>query len=212
MRYPFAVDEAIALGVILVSLRPQRRGEAFAQWTRAALAAKAGVTVELVDLRDWPIPPFDHPATAVAAEKTYPEGSLSQRWAAKIGSLDGFVIVTPEYNRAEPGVLKNAIDFLFAEWNHKAAGFVTYGVQGGHRAAESLRLVLAELHVATVRQQVAVSLMTDFEITDPAEPGTFTPAAHHEPDLHLLLDEVVAWSQALAPLRASTGAEVGAPA
>src|SRR6185503_3412075 len=84
-------------------------------------------------------------------------------WAQKIESFDGFVFVTPEYNHSTSGALKNAIDFLYAEWNNKAAGFVSYGSVGGARAAEHLRLVMGELQVADVRAQVALSLYTDFK-------------------------------------------------
>ena len=87
----------------------------------------------------------------------------TKRWAEKIASFDGFVFVTPEYNHATSGALKNAIDFLYAEWNNKAAGFVSYGAAGGARAVEHLRLVLGELQIADVTSQVALSLLTDFE-------------------------------------------------
>src|SRR3954447_20085763 len=87
----------------------------------------------------------------------------TQRWAAKIGSFDAYVFVTPEYNHGISGALKNAIDYLYREWNNKAAGFVSYGSAGGVRAVEHLRLVMAELMVATVRAQVILSLYTDFE-------------------------------------------------
>jgi NAD(P)H-dependent FMN reductase len=200
------------IGIVLGSTRPRRRGAAVAEWVASRARQRADahqVEYVVLDLADFALPVLDEPLPAKWGSYAHEH---TRRWAEAIAACDGFVFVTPEYNRAEPGVLKNAIDFLFAEWNHKAAGFVTYGVQGGHRAAESLRLVLAELHVATVRQQVAASLITDFEITDPAEPGTFTPGAHHAKDLDLLLDEVVAWAQALAPLRAGTGVEVGTPA
>jgi NAD(P)H-dependent FMN reductase len=77
-------------------------------------------------------------------------------WAEKIASFDGYVFVTPEYNHSTSGALKNAIDFLYREWNNKAAGFVSYGSVGGTRAVEHLRLVMAELQIATVRAQVAL--------------------------------------------------------
>ena len=117
-------------------------------------------------------------------------------WAAKIDSFDGYVFVTPEYNHGICGSLKNAIDFLFREWNNKAAGFVGYGSVGGARAVEHLRLVMAEVQVATVRNQVALSLFTDFE-----NYTTFKPAAHHEKSLSQMLDQVIAWSGALKNLR-----------
>ncbi len=87
----------------------------------------------------------------------------TKRWAAKINSFDAFVFVTAEYNHGIPGALKNAIDFLLKEWNNKVAGFVSYGSAGGVRAVEQLRLVMAEVKVATVRAQLQLSLYTDFE-------------------------------------------------
>jgi NAD(P)H-dependent FMN reductase len=120
----------------------------------------------------------------------------TQAWAAKIASFDGFVFVTPEYNHSMSGALKNAIDFLKNEWHNKAAGFVSYGAVGGTRAVEHLRLVMGELQVADVRGQVALSLFTDFKnFTE------FTPGPQHASLLSTMLDQVVAWSRALAPLR-----------
>ena len=102
----------------------------------------------------------------------------------------------PEYNHSTSGALKNAIDFLYKEWNHKAAGFVRYGSVGGARAVEHLRLVMGELQVADVRAQVALSLFTD--ITDFSQ---FTPATHQAHAIGTVLEQVVAWSGALAALR-----------
>jgi NAD(P)H-dependent FMN reductase len=129
------------------------------------------------------------------------QGEHTKAWAAKIASFDGFVMVTPEYNHSTSGVLKNAIDYLFAEWNNKAVGFVSYGAVGGARAAEHLRLVAGELQMADVRQQVALSLLTEFENFSVFRPGDYNAAA-----LNTLLDQVIAWSTALAPLRQPTAA------
>jgi NAD(P)H-dependent FMN reductase len=101
-----------------------------------------------------------------------------------------------EYNHGVPGAPENAVDFLYAEWNNKAAGFVSYGSAGGVRVVEALRLVLAEVQVATVRAAVGLSLFTDFENF-----SNFKPAALHEQALTTMLDQVVAWGKALAPLR-----------
>jgi NAD(P)H-dependent FMN reductase len=112
-------------------------------------------------------------------------------------------MVTPEYNHSTSGVLKNAIDYLYAEWNNKAVGFVSYGAVGGARAAEHLRLVAGELQMADVRQQVTLSLITEFESFSVLKPGDYSVAA-----LNTLFDQVIAWSAALAPLRqpaATTG-------
>ncbi|MFI9740833.1 NADPH-dependent FMN reductase [Nocardia sp. NPDC052278] len=107
------------------------------------------------------------------------------------------MFATPEYNCSFPASLKNAIDYLYREWNDKAAGVVTYGRDGGIRAAEQLRLVLAEVKVATVRSQVSLSLFTDFTtLTDECTPGLRTTQA-----LFNMMDELIAWSTALATLR-----------
>jgi NAD(P)H-dependent FMN reductase len=105
--------------------------------------------------------------------------------------------VTAEYNHGIPGALKNAIDFLFKEWNNKVAGFVSYGGGAlGTRAVEQLRLVMAELQVATVRNQVQLSLFADFENF-----SIFKPAQFQESYVNSMLDQVIAWSGALRTLR-----------
>jgi NAD(P)H-dependent FMN reductase len=120
----------------------------------------------------------------------------TKAWAAKIDSFDAFVFVTPEYNHGPSGALKNAIDYLYREWNNKAAGFVGYGSVGGTRAVEQLRLVMGELQVADVRGQVALSLHSDFENF-----STFKPAERHEASVNTMLDQVIAWGGALKTLR-----------
>jgi len=112
-------------------------------------------------------------------------------------SFDGFVVVTPEYNHSTSGVLKNAMDYLFVEWNNKAVGFVSYGAHGGVRAVEHLRVMAGELMMADVRAQVVLSFATDFE-----NHRHFRPGDHNLPALNTMLDQVVAWSESLAPLRA----------
>ncbi|KAF5277845.1 hypothetical protein FQR65_LT15929 [Abscondita terminalis] len=125
----------------------------------------------------------------------------TRRWAELIDSFDGFIFVTPEYNHAMPAALKNAIDYLFTEWNNKAAAFVSYGLTGGVRASEQLRLTLAEVKVACVRSQVALMLFGDFTITDMTQPGIFTPAEHHLSVLDRMIGELLDWTGALAGLR-----------
>ncbi|MFB9717172.1 NADPH-dependent FMN reductase [Planobispora longispora] len=171
----------------------------------AVTAGKA--TFEVVDLAEYGLSVLDEPLPALFGD--YRHAHTSQ-WAQTIASFDGFVFVTPEYNHSAPAALKNAIDFVFAEWNNKAAGFVSHGVHGGVRAVEHLRQVMTELQVANIRTQVALSAFTDFEITDPAEPGVIAPGPHQEPTLNELLDELIAWSSALKPLREASGRTVAA--
>jgi NAD(P)H-dependent FMN reductase len=189
----------IKIAIITGSTRPGRRGESVAHWVeRLANEHTAEAKFELVDLADYGLPLLDELVPALFGEYQH---AHTLRWAEVIGAYDGFVFVTPEYNHGLPAALKNAIDYLYAEWHHKAAGFVSYGVQGGTRAVEQLRLVLAEVKVAGVQPQVALSMFTDFTLTSPTDPGECTPADHQTPALHELLDEVIAWSRALEPLR-----------
>ena len=183
----------IRIGIILGSTRPNRNGEQVARWVYDVASRRSDAEFELVDLRDYPLPHLDEPLPPAMGQY---QNEHTRQWADKIASFDGFVIVTPEYNHSTSGVLKNAIDYLYAEWNNKAAGFVSYGAVGGARAAEHLRLVAGELQMADVRQQVALSLLTEFENFSVFRPGDYNRAA-----LDTLLDQVIAWSTALAPLR-----------
>jgi NAD(P)H-dependent FMN reductase len=181
------------IGIILGSTRPNRNGEQVARWVFDVASQRDDAEFELVDLRDYPLPHLDE---AVPASFGQYQNEHTRQWADKVASFDGFVMVTPEYNHGTSGVLKNAIDYLYAEWNNKAVGFVSYGAVGGARAAEHLRLVAAELQMADVRQQVALSLFTEFENFSVFKPSEFSPQS-----LTTLLDQVIAWSTALAPLR-----------
>jgi NAD(P)H-dependent FMN reductase len=181
------------IGIILGSTRPNRNGEQVAKWVLEVDSRRRDAHFELVDLRDYPLPHLDEPLPPSLSQY---QKEHTKEWAAKIASFDGFVIVTPEYNHGTSGVLKNAIDYLYAEWNNKAVGFVSYGNAGGARAVEHLRLVSGELQMADVRQQVVLSLMTEFENF-----SVFKPGDYNLPALNTMLDQVVAWSMALAPLR-----------
>jgi NAD(P)H-dependent FMN reductase len=182
------------IGIILGSTRPNRNGEQVAKWVLDLASRRSDAEFELVDLRDYPLPHLDEP---LPPSMGHYQQEHTRQWAKKIGSFDGFVIVTPEYNHGTSGVLKNAIDYLYAEWNNKAVGFVSYGAVGGARAVEHLRLVAGELQMADVRQQVTLSLITEFENFQ-----TFRPGDYNVPALDTLLDQVVAWSSALGRLRA----------
>ncbi|MEV6837191.1 NAD(P)H-dependent oxidoreductase [Streptomyces sp. NPDC051133] len=188
----------IRIGIILGSTRPNRNGEQVASWVHDTASRRTDAEFEVIDLRDHPLPHLDEPLGAMHGDYQH---AHTREWAATIASFDGFVMVTPEYNRSTSGVLKNALDYLYAEWNGKAAGFVSYGVVGGARAAEQLRLICGALQMATVSHQVTLSLMTEFE-----NYTTLKPAEHSAAALDTLLDQVVAWSTALAPLRAASRA------
>ena len=156
-------------------------------------AKRRDAEFELVDIKDFNLPLLDEPVPPSMGQYSKPHTKV---WAAKVGSFDGYVFVTPEYNHSISGALKNAIDFLFAEWNNKAAGFVSYGSVGGARAVEQLRLVLAEVQIATVRNQVLLSLFSDFENF-----SVFKPDTRHEKSVDAVFDQLIAWSGALKSLR-----------
>jgi NAD(P)H-dependent FMN reductase len=181
------------IAIILGSTRPGRNGEAVAKWALDIAKQRGTAEYELLDLLDFELPHLDEPLPPAMGQYAQ---AHTKRWAEKIAQFDGYVFVTAEYNHAIPGPLKNAIDFLGAEWNNKAAGFVGYGSVGAVRAVEQLRLVLSNLQVAHVTSQVALSLFTDFE-----NMSTFKPAEMHTGYLNTTLDQVESWSKALAAVR-----------
>lgn len=181
------------IGIILGSTKPGRNGEAVAKWVYDISKNREDAQFELVDVKDFELPLYDEPYPAGMQQYTKDH---TKKWSNKIKEFDGYVFVTAEYNHAIPGALKNAIDFLSVEWNNKAAGFVSYGSAGGARAVEQLRLVAGELQLADVRAQVMLSLFTDFE-----NMSTFKPDPRHVDEVHAMFDQVVAWANALKPLR-----------
>jgi NAD(P)H-dependent FMN reductase len=181
------------IAIIIGSTRPGRNGEAVARWVFDIAKQRSDAEYELVDVAEFNLPHLDEAAPPAMGMYTQPH---TKAWAQKISSFDGYVFVTPEYNHSTSGALKNAIDFLFAEWNNKAAGFVSYGTVGGARAVEHLRLVMGELMVADVRAQVTLSLRTDF--TNFTE---FTPDDYQVDAVGAMLDQTVSWSTALASVR-----------
>ncbi len=183
----------LKLAIIIGSTRPNRVGEAVARWVYQLAQQRRDAAFELVDIRDFNLPLLDEPVPPSQGKYSKPH---TKAWAAKIDSFDGYVFVTPEYNHGISGALKNALDFVYAEWNNKAAGFVGYGSAGGVRAVESLRLVMAELQIADVRQQLSFSLFTDFENF-----STFRPGAQHADAVVVLFEQLEAWAGALKPLR-----------
>ena len=187
----------IKIAIILGSTRPGRNGEAVAKWAHEVAKKRSDAEFELVDVKDFNLPLLDEPLPPMMGQYSKPH---TRAWAAKIASFDAYVFVTPEYNHGIPGALKNAIDFLFAEWNNKAAGFVSYGGASGARAVEQLRLVLAEVRMATVRNQVLLSMFTDFENF-----SVFKPDSRKEASVNEMLDELIAWGDALKTLRKTSG-------
>jgi len=185
------------IAIIIGSTRPGRSADTVARWVYDVATDRDDATFEVLDLIDFDLPMLDEPMPPMSGEVTHEHTHV---WGAVIGAFDGFVFVTPEYNHSTSGALKNAIDFLYAEWNDKACGFVSYGVDGGLRAVEHLRLIAAELKLADVRSQVGLSRFTD--IVD----GAVEVDLRTHERLSTMLGEVVAWSVALRSLRAAAAA------
>lgn len=186
----------LKIGIIVGSTRPGRLGRMVGDWVEANAAAE-NVEFELVDLHDYKLPLLEEAFPAGAGNY---QGDAANAWASKIAEFDGFLFVTGEYNHSIPGALKNALDYVNAEWNNKAAGIVSYGSMGGVRAGEHLRQVLGELQMADVRQHVMFSLFTDFSGMAEGAP-TFTPAANKPEELQTQISQVVAWANALRTVR-----------
>jgi NAD(P)H-dependent FMN reductase len=188
------------IAIIIGSTRPNRNGEAVGKWVYELANKRDDAEFELIDLKDFHLPLLDEPLPPSMGQYS---NSHTKKWAETISSFDAYVFVTPEYNHSVPAALKNAIDFLYKEWNNKSAGFVGYGRAGAIRAIEHLRLSMAELQIADVRTQVSLSLITDFE-----NYSFFKPASFHERNLHKMLDEVVACGMALKELRAEESVNI----
>jgi len=183
----------LKIAIILGTTRPGRNGEAVAQWVLEQASARTAAEYELIDLAEFPLPMLDEAIPPSAGQYT---GEHTIAWAERIASFDGFVFVTPEYNHSIPAVLKNALDYVYGEWNNKAAAFVGYGSVGGARAVEHLRGIASELQLAHVRQTLTFSLFTDFE-----KFSTFAPGQQHLDAATTLFDQLESWTTALKAVR-----------
>jgi NAD(P)H-dependent FMN reductase len=186
--------------VIIGSTRPARFGDKPARWVAERLAARGDLEVELVDLRDYPLPFFDRPAAPARTLREYPDAAI-ERWAKKVDGADGFVFVTSEYNHGYPAILKNALDHLFPEWHRKPVAFVGYGNVGGARAIEQLREVVVELEMAPLRHAIHIlpDVMLPAITAERYDESLFESLA---PRLQLLADDLAWWAKALAAARA----------
>lgn len=176
------------IGIIIGSTRPNRLGASIGQWVHAQAIQRTDATFELIDLTDYNLPSTGHPDMS---------DNLPQ-WSHKVDNLDGFIVVTPEYNHSFTADLKRAIDALHAEWKNKAVGFVSYGGSAtGARTVEQLRLVFVELEVASIRSNVTLPFSSEFQDNY----TTFAPGDYQLPFLYKMFDQVISWFKALSVLR-----------
>ncbi len=183
---------------ILVVVGSTRRGrfcEKPAQWILHLLEKRSEVSARLLDLRSFPMPFFDEnvsPARAVPG--TYGD-DVVRKWSAAVGDGDGFIFVSPEYNHGPPAVLKNALDWLYKEWNRKPAAFVSYGGVGGARSVQQLREISIELQMAPIRSAVHLpmaTLYTHFQGGD-----VEAALGQHDKTGNVLIDDLLWWASCL---------------
>lgn len=168
---------SLTIHVIIGSTRQHRFSEKPARYILDELKKKEDVQAELIDLRDWPLPFYDEPISPAINKGNY-STELGKKWADKVGEADGYIMVTPEYNHGYSAVLKNALDWVFPEWNGKPVGFVSYGNAGGARAIEQLRQVVIELQMVPIRNAIHLPVEVYLAVRSenaPVNPEFFKP-------------------------------------
>lgn len=186
----------IKIGIITGSTRDVRVNLQVAEWVKTFADARGvEATFEIVDIKETGLGRFNEAIPPLMTDQNY-ENKAQKAWSEQIDQLDGFIFVTPEYNKNFPSALKDHLDYLGKEWHHKAAGIVSYGSTLGIAASLALRTTVSNLKIATVEPQGAFSLFNDFE-----NMTTFKPMAVHEPRFGEMIDDVVAWSTALKTVR-----------
>ena len=190
------------IGIVIGSTRQARFSERAAAWFHKIAARRTDLSVELIDLRDYPLPFFDEPASPAWVP---PKGEAAERWTAKLAELDGIVFVTPEYNHGYSAVLKNALDYAFQQFNRKPAAFVGYGGVGAARAIEQLRMVAVELQMAPISKSVNVGMVEFLAIWRQGK--DFVDFPHLEQAAVALLDDLSWWSRTLQAGRQAASAQ-----
>ncbi len=186
------------ISVIVGSTRQSRFSEKPAQWIFQHLK-KRDIDARLLDLRDFPMPFFDQAVGPATPGRAPYENEVVSKWTAAIGASDGFIVVTPEYNYGPPAVLKNAIDWVYPEWNRKAVAFVSYGGVGGARSVQQLREVAIEVQLGPIRSSVHIpvaTLMAHFHGGD-VDKGL----AELETPAKVMIDDLLWWTTALKTAR-----------
>lgn len=184
------------IAIIISTTRATRFGDRPAAWIHDIAAARGDMDVEIVDLRDYPLPFFDEPASNAYVPA---KNEVAQRWQKKIAEFDGYIFVTAEYNHGIAGVLKNALDYAYPEWARKPAACLGYGSVGGARAVEQLRTNLIELQVAPTRNGVHIQGGDFFDALLKGRDLADLP--YIADNAVTMLDELLWWAKALATAR-----------
>jgi len=189
------------ISVIVGSTRQGRFSEKPAQWIFEHLGKRKEIETRLLDLRDFPMPFFDQAVPpSMPGRPPYPN-EVVQKWTAQIGASDGFVFVTPEYNYGTSAVLKNAIDWVYPEWNRKAAAFVSYGSAMGARAVQQLRETAIEVQMAPIRSSVPLPVATLWAHFQGGDVNK--GLAEMEQQAAAMIDDLLWWTSALKTARQS---------
>ena len=184
------------IGIIISSTRASRVGEQAARFVESVASKRTELSFEIVDLRDYPMPFFDEVASNAYVPST---NEVAQRWQKKVASFDGYIFVTAEYNNSITGVLKNALDYAYPEWNRKAAAYFSYGSAGGARAVQHLRDICVELQMAPVRHSVLIQGNDFFPIMNGQK--QVKELTYLEPLVTQMLDQLSWWTVALKDAR-----------
>jgi NAD(P)H-dependent FMN reductase len=187
------------ISVIVGSTRQGRFSEKPAQWIFQQLKNRGGVDARLLDLRDFPMPFFDQPMPPAMPGRPPYENEVVKKWTAEIARSDGFIFVTPEYNYGPSAVLKNALDWVYPEWNRKAAAFVSYGSAMGARGVQQLRMTAIELQLAPVRSSVHIPVATLWAHFQGGDVNA--GLAELEATAKTMIDDLLWWSEALKAAR-----------
>jgi NAD(P)H-dependent FMN reductase len=193
------------IGIVIGSTRPARFADKPAQWIFDLASARGDFEVEMVDLRDYPLPFYDEDRSPAWGPS---KGEVAQAWQKKVASLDGYIFTAAEYNRGPTAVLKNALDYAYNEWNGKPAAFVGYGGVGAARAIEQLRLHAVELQMAPIRAGVHI-LMADFVALMQGQ-AKLGEIPHLEDGAKAMLDQFAWWAKALKTAREADAAQAKA--
>jgi NAD(P)H-dependent FMN reductase len=194
------MTEPLRIGIVLGSTRTGRFSDRPGEWLLRIGEKREGVRFELVDLRDYPLPFFDEPKSPLREPS---KNEVALRWARKVAELEAFVFVNGEYNHGIPASLKNALDYLYAEWNRKPAAFVSYGNAGGARGVEQLRLNLVELQMAPLRSAVHIVGAAFLDMV--VRGKTFVDFPHLDQAAQVMLDDLIWWGRTLRGGRLGSG-------
>ena len=186
------------VAIIISTTRQVRFGDKPTQWLYDIASKRSDLAFEIVDLRDYPMPFFEEVASNAWAPST---NEVAQRWQQKIAEFDGYIFVTAEYNHSISGVLKNALDYAYPEWNRKPAAFVGYGAVGAARAIEQLRLICVELQMAPTRTGVHIQGGDFMAVWRQGK--SLTELDYLQPNVAAMLDELAWWTKALKTARAA---------